>query len=51
MAELVFPLRQPADCAVHDFVTPEELEPIRFDLCRFVCSSIRRALLRAHAGR
>ncbi|MCL2341128.1 MAG: DUF362 domain-containing protein [Proteobacteria bacterium] len=50
VADLVFPLLQPADCAVHDFVAPEILEPIRFSLCRFVRGAVRRALLRAGAG-
>jgi Uncharacterized conserved protein len=50
-AELAFPLLHPADCAVHDFVTPETLDPIRFNLFRFVNSSIKRVLLHAGAAR
>ena len=51
MEEIEFPLLHPADCAVHDFVTPETLEPVRFNLFRFAKSSIQRALLRAGAAR
>lgn len=51
MEELIFPLLHPTDLAVHDFVVPEILEPIRFNLFRFVKSSIKRALLRAGASR
>ena len=51
MEELTFPLMHPADLAVHDFVVPETLEPIRFNPFRFIKSSIKRALLHAGAAR
>ncbi|MCL1979781.1 MAG: DUF362 domain-containing protein [Proteobacteria bacterium] len=51
MEELVFPLMHPAELAVHDFVVPEILASIRFEICRFVTSSIKRALLRTGVAR
>ncbi len=40
---LDFPLLDPSDVEVDDFIVPDELSPIRFNLFRFLKNNIRRA--------
>jgi uncharacterized protein (DUF362 family) len=49
--ELHFPLLTPEDLAVENFEVPRQLSPIRFNPCRFACSSVRRILQRPGRGR
>jgi uncharacterized protein (DUF362 family) len=44
LESLLFPLFQPEELAVVDFIIPETLAPIRFDILRFVTNMMRRAL-------
>lgn len=46
LAALEFPLARPAELAVADFIVPETLDPVRFDLVQFIRSALRRLLLR-----
>jgi len=39
---LFFPLQSPDELRVSDFLVPEELAPIRFDLLRFAVNSVKR---------
>jgi uncharacterized protein (DUF362 family) len=42
LMELAFPLARPAELATTDFVFPEDLQPIRFQLWRFFRNSIKK---------
>jgi len=42
LSELDFPLADPEAVAVHDFVLPKELKPIRFSILSFILSTLRR---------
>ena len=46
LADLAFPMATPSELAVHDFMVPEELAPVRFNPFRFTKNSMKRALLR-----
>jgi uncharacterized protein (DUF362 family) len=43
--DLVYPRQRPEAFSPHDFVVPDELNPIRFSLLRFTRSTVKRLIL------
>ena len=51
LAQLSFPLAAPEEFQAAGFLVPEQLNPVRFRVVRFLKSSIRRIVLHRQAGR
>jgi len=48
LADILFPLLQPADFFGSGFVAPSFLEPVRFQIWRYAANSLRRVVLGLH---
>jgi uncharacterized protein (DUF362 family) len=51
LAEIVFPLLQPADFFGSGFMAPSFLEPVRFQIWRYAMNSLRRIVLGLHRAK